>query len=733
MFDIKSRSRYSFHVLAMACFKIKADRQVKLAKSRPKQMDGGRTGYGRLIIESSLVIKTSVLIKRWATVIFIESLRVTRSVMLRNAPLSMKLLLILIFPLLGFLAFAGLYVADKSETLGDNSRAVTATSVARTLSDVVTTLQRERGASGVFLGSGGKTMQDKLRSLRQETDKAMVEMRAQSTEGLSGTENVSRALDDVIALRLKVDALAINNTESGARFTDIIKVLIGFTYSLEATIEDPQILRALSSLNQFVDMKERAGRERVLLGLAFNQNRFDAALLSRFSRNLGEFSGYYEAFQRWSPEVFKTKLNAVLQQPASLEVARLQRLGFDTPLGDPLNVKPEDWFNLATSRIDMMAQVETELGQTVVSLASDARNEAERSLYVAIGTVVMMLIVVLWLASVIIRNIKIAVVDVNRTLVALSTRDLTARTRYTGKDEFGEISRNLDNMAQQISDVIREIGSATAQVATAAEQSSAVALQTSQNVAQQRQGTDQVATAISQMSSTVKDVARSTTDASEMSQRVNASTMQGKAEIENTISLIQGLSLQAQQTSQIIGELKGESNSISSVLDVIRGVADQTNLLALNAAIEAARAGEQGRGFAVVADEVRNLAKKTQDSTVSIQQMIANLQSGSERAAASMQETLGKAQEGASNVVRAGELLEEIAEGIASISDRNIQVASAAEEQSLVAEEIHRNVHDINALVIQVSAGAEQTAVTSRELARLAEQQQGLVGRFKVS
>ncbi|RMT23694.1 Methyl-accepting chemotaxis protein [Pseudomonas syringae pv. spinaceae] len=660
-------------------------------------------------------------------------MHVMRSAMLRNAPLSMKLLLILIFPLVGFLAFAGLFVADKSENLGDMRRAVTATAVAQKLSNVVTTIQRERGASGVFLGSGGKSMQDKLKAFRQETDKAISEMRTQSTDGIPGPDKVYRALDDLNALRLKIDTLGINNTESSTRFTDVIKTLVGFSYSLEASIEDPEILRGLSSLNQFVDMKERAGRERVLLVQAFNQNRFDAPLLSRFSRNLGEFSGYLEAFQRWSPEVFKTKLNYVMQQPGSLEVARLQRLGFDTPMGDPLNVKPEDWFNLATSRIDLMAQVEAELGQNVVSLATAARSSAQSSLYVAVATVVLMLIVVLWLASVIIRNIKVAVVDVNRTLIGLSTRDLTARTRYVGKDEFGEISRNLDNMAQQISDVIRDIGSATAQVATAAEQSSAVALQTSQNVAQQRQGTDQVATAISEMSATVKDVARSTTDAAAMSQRVNTSTVQGKAEIENTISLIQGLSLQAEQTSQIIGELKGESNAISSVLDVIRGVADQTNLLALNAAIEAARAGEQGRGFAVVADEVRNLAKKTQESTVSIQNMIANLQSGSERAATSMQETLGKAQAGASSVVRAGELLEEIAEGIASISDRNIQVASAAEEQSLVAEEIHRNVDDINSLVIQVSAGAEQTAVTSRELARLAEQQQGLVGRFRVS
>jgi len=193
------------------------------------------------------------------------------------------------------------------------------------------------------------------------------------------------------------------------------------------------------------------------------------------------------------------------------------------------------------------------------------------------------------------------------------------------------------------------------------------------------------------------------------------------------------LSTQAEQTAGIIADLKSETDSISSVLDVIRGIAEQTNLLALNAAIEAARAGDHGRGFAVVASEVRVLAQKTQESTGDIQQMIANLQAGSDRAARSMQDTLGTVQTGASNVVRAGELLARIAEGVTGISDRNMQIASATEEQSLVAEDINRNVMQINDVAIQVSAGAEQTAATSLELARLSEQQQQLVGRFTLA
>ncbi|SEC15103.1 methyl-accepting chemotaxis protein [Pseudomonas marginalis] len=653
--------------------------------------------------------------------------------MLKNAPLRLKLLLILLLPMLGFLTLAGVFVVDNYKTLRDMNTTVMASATAQKLSQLITTLQRERGASGVFLGSGGKSMGDRMVQMRRDSSAAVEVVRGLSTSGGANLDNVLRALDQLPAMRGQVDKLSINSTESGARYTEIIQVLTGYTHSLEASVNNATIVYALGALNQFIEMKERAGRERVVLGLVFSQGHFDEALLSRFSRNLGEFGAYYDAFRRKAPAASLAQFDTQMQQPAAVEVAKLQRLAFEVPMGQALGIKPEAWFETSTQRIDLMSQVEEALGQSVSSLAMHERDDARRALWLTVGAVIVALLAVAVLSWLIIRMIDSAVRDLNRVLNDLAQRDLTARATYDSKDEFGQISRNLNRMAQEISGVVQEIGNATAQVATAAEESSTVTMQTSQSVEQQRQSTELVATAINEMSATVREVAHSTNDAAQLSQRVNTSTTQGRTEIEGTITLIRQLSGQAEDTALIIGELKQESDGISSVLDVIRGIAEQTNLLALNAAIEAARAGDHGRGFAVVASEVRVLAQKTQESTGNIQQMISNLQSGSDRASSSMQETLGKAQDGARKVERAGELLLEIAEGVASISDRNLQIASAAEEQSAVSEDINRNVNEINDLVIQVSAGAEQTAITSQELARLAEHQQRLVNRFKVA
>ena len=653
--------------------------------------------------------------------------------MLKNAPLRLKLLLILLLPMLGFLTLAGVFVVDNYKTLRDMNTTVMASATAQKLSQLITTLQRERGASGVFLGSGGKSMGERMVQMRRDSSAAVEVVRGLSTSGGANLDNVLRALDQLPAMRGQVDKLSINSTESGARYTEIIQVLTGYTHSLEASVNNATIVYALGALNQFIEMKERAGRERVVLGLVFSQGHFDEALLSRFSRNLGEFGAYYDAFRRKAPAASLAQFDTQMQQPAAVEVGKLQRLAFEVPMGQALGIKPEAWFETSTQRIDLMSQVEEALGQSVSSLAMHERDDARRALWLTVDAVIVSLLAVAVLSWLIIRMIDSAVRDLNRVLNDLAQRDLTARATYDSKDEFGQISRNLNRMAQEISGVVQEIGNATAQVATAAEESSAVTMQTSQSVEQQRQSTELVATAINQMSATVREVAHSTNDAAQLSQRVNTSTTQGRTEIEGTITLIRQLSGQAEDTALIIGELKQESDGISSVLDVIRGIAEQTNLLALNAAIEAARAGDHGRGFAVVASEVRVLAQKTQESTGNIQQMISNLQSGSDRASSSMQETLGKAQDGARKVERAGELLLEIAEGVASISDRNLQIASAAEEQSAVSEDINRNVNEINDLVIQVSAGAEQTAITSQELARLAEHQQRLVNRFKVA
>ncbi|MGE6992397.1 methyl-accepting chemotaxis protein [Pseudomonas sp. NPDC047961] len=653
--------------------------------------------------------------------------------MLKNIPLSAKLVLILACPVLGFLWLASLYIANSYSTLKQMEDTVEASVAAQTVSRLITALQRERGASGVYLGSQGRTMANRLPGMRQATDEALSAVRELAARDSSHIGTVLKGLDELPASRSQVDAFAITNVESGARFTGYIRSLIGFTHAVERGVQDATLARALGGLNQFIEMKERAGRERAMLGVVFAQGRFDAPLLASFSRNLGEFSAYMEGFRRAAAEGFTRALDEKLQQPSALEVVRLQRLAFEVPIGQSLGVDSEKWFETATNRIDLMGELEQTLAQDVGTLAAQARDEAQSALWMTVSAVVIALLVVVGLSMLIIRNIKLAVREVNQALLALSARDLTAKSRYEGKDEFGEISRNLNLMAMELQQVVQEISAATAQVATAAEESSAVTVQTSESIDRQRQGTELVVTAINEMSATVRDVARSTNDAAELSQQLNANTAQGRAEVESTIGLIRQLSDQADQTASIIADLKRESDSISSVLDVIRGIADQTNLLALNAAIEAARAGEHGRGFAVVASEVRTLAQKTQESTGNIQNMIANLQGGADRAARSMQETLVKAQSGSSNIGRAGELLAEIAEGVSAISDRNLQIATAAEQQSAVAEDINRNIVEINDVAIQVSAGAEQTATTSLELARLAEQQQQLVGRFKVA
>ncbi|MEG5265259.1 methyl-accepting chemotaxis protein [Pseudomonas sp. JDS28PS106] len=327
------------------------------------------------------------------------------------------------------------------------------------------------------------------------------------------------------------------------------------------------------------------------------------------------------------------------------------------------------------------------------------------------------------------------IVPLRQTLTAagrIAKGDLSHDLDVERRDEMGQLQHSMQTMTLSLRELIRGIGDGVIQLASAAEQLSAVTEQTSAGINDQKLETDQVATAVNQMSATVQEVANSAQLASDAAAHADQQARSGDSVVGDAIDQIEHLAREMGNSTQAMSMLKQESGKIVGVLDVIKSVSQQTNLLALNAAIEAARAGEAGRGFAVVADEVRSLAQRTQESTEEIEELIAALQNGTQQVAS----TLDASRTLTDNTVdlsrRAGAALEQITRTVASIQDMNRAIATASEEQSVVAEQINRNIMSVRGISEQTAAASEQTAASSVELARLGSQLKALVGRFRV-
>ena len=310
--------------------------------------------------------------------------------------------------------------------------------------------------------------------------------------------------------------------------------------------------------------------------------------------------------------------------------------------------------------------------------------------------------------------------------------NLTQPIHAVGTDEAARLLQAMAKMQTKLRDTLQQIAGSATQLASAAEELNAVTDESARGLQQQNNEIQQAATAVTEMTSAVEEVARNAVSTSEASKEATRSAGDGRDLVMETVSAIERMSADVQGTAELIGNLAGESRDIGKVLDVIRGLADQTNLLALNAAIEAARAGEAGRGFAVVADEVRALAHRTQQSTSEIERMIGSIQGGTEQAVNSMRNSTERAESTLSIARGAGLSLDTITTAVAEINERNLVIASAAEEQAQVAREVDRNLVNINDLSVQSATGAHQTSAASAELSRLAVDLNSLVARFSV-
>ena len=340
-------------------------------------------------------------------------------------------------------------------------------------------------------------------------------------------------------------------------------------------------------------------------------------------------------------------------------------------------------------------------------------------------------VLLMWLTA---RGVTRPILGVAAMLqnIASGEGDLTQRLNYARQDELGTLAGWFNRFLAKLQPVIADVKHSVQNARQTADQSAAIASQTSAGMQQQFREVDQVATASQEMSATAHDVANSAAQAASAARGADQATHEGLAVIDQTTLSIEQLASGLSAAMREVEGLANNSEKIGSVLDVIRAIAEQTNLLALNAAIEAARAGEAGRGFAVVADEVRNLAKRTQDSVEEIRQVIENLQQGTRDVVDSMHSSHQQAQGSVEQVEQAVAALRRIGESVTVISDMNLQIASAAEEQSAVAEEINRNVAGIRDVTETLSAQADESAQVSQALNSLANHQQGLMDQFRV-
>lgn len=651
-----------------------------------------------------------------------------------------KILLILLPALIGLIAFASMNILE-----GSNQRASAVTieplvKLSAQNSLLVHELQKERGITAGFLSSKGIKFADLLRKQRSKTTQvsdSRTSFLQSSSGGSDDVEGILRSIDTQLArlgkIRNQVDRQEITLKAALGYYTNLNGLLLSVSSKVAGLAENGMLANQLQAYYNFLQGKERAGIERAVLSGTFVSNQFAPGMYQRFIQLITEQSTYLSNFAIMTTPEQQQFYSQSMNHDAVKQVEKMREVAFQYASTGGFGIDAANWFQRATERINQLKIVEDRLSLDLLELTYAQKSSANNSIINSVSTTLITIILVIGLAG---YTVKLLTSQLKTLVVAIDdagqTKNLSVRADIITKDELGNSAEHFNSMMATFEAAIKDIDKGSIQLAAVAEETSTTVASNLQSLDRQRDETIIVASATEEMSATAHEVATSTMRTSEAANHVDSLTSDGVILIMKTVESINHLAQDMEKASSAIVQLKNDSSEISAVVDVIKSVAEQTNLLALNAAIEAARAGEQGRGFAVVADEVRSLAQRTQSSTADIERIVGNFQSSAEVVSSTM-ELCAK---DASNSVDQTHLIEQklniIQEQITLINNMCLQIATAAEEQVSVASEMAENTKNISVLAVHGIEGGSQIVTAAQEQAELACQLQSLSGSFKI-
>ncbi len=602
-------------------------------------------------------------------------------------------------------------------------------------------MQKERGATAVYLGSNGERYASEVRSQRLATDKSLQSFKSFLLDSDAAQLGASfqNKLDDVVSDIAKLDSIRSQSTDlkiSGsiaiAYYTSTNGKLLNLIGDITSLSTESTVSNINTGYFNLLKGKERAGIERAVLSNAFSLDEISLKVYEKFSRLNTEQNVFFESFQSIATQSQIDLFNKKMQLPVVAELQRMRDIVYDKNTDGDFQVDAGHWFKTATTRINDLKDIENAISSDLITVARDGAAVARNTLIVFAVLTIAIVLASIFFGTLIAGKITSSINQLKTVMTDVEgNSDLSLRADVNGNDEIAQMGEAFNKMLQTFSTLINNITTSSHQLNSSAAEMSATSEASTQAIMQQLSETEQIATASTQMSASGQEVARNANEASNATRDADEQANAGNRLVVDATNSINNLVNEVERTTGIIHELQEGSTNIGSVLDVIRGIAEQTNLLALNAAIEAARAGEQGRGFAVVADEVRNLASRTQESTEEIQTMIEQLQRGTSAAVKAMEQGGEQARSSSDVANQATTSISEITNAVSRISEMNVQIANAAEEQSTVAEEISRKIVSISTVSHQASDGAQQTAAASSQVASLASELESAVSVFR--